>query len=117
MTSPAQELCEDFGGLPCDAAQFELSESFSDTFQPAALGHPLALVYFDPDSGDWAFHIFSAEIDQLELGPILNNKPTPEVVDKLVTGGSMIFHDPEDDFVVISGVEWTAQGLVQSPQE
>jgi len=117
MTSQAQELCESFTGLPCDEEQFELSESFTDSFNPAALGHPLALVYFDVDSGDWASHIFSGEIDQVELAVILNKPPTPEVVEKLVAGGSMIFHDPDDDFVVISGVEWDGRGLIQSEKE
>ena len=117
MTSQAQELCEDFTGLPCDDVEFELSASFSDDFEPAALGIPLVLVYLDPDTGDWAHHIFSDSINKLELGTILNGKPTQPVVNKLVEGGSMLFHDPEDDFVVVSGVEWTAQGLVQSQQE
>jgi hypothetical protein len=113
----AQEVCEDFTGLPCEAAEFELSESFTDSFQPAALGHPLALVYYDVDSGDWASHIFSSEIDQVELGVILNNPPTEETLQKLVDGGSIIFHDPQDDFVVISGVEWDGRGLTQSDKE
>jgi hypothetical protein len=117
MTSQAQEVCEDFTGLPCEEESFQLSESFTDSFQPAALGHPLALVYFDADSGDWASHIFSPDIDQVELGVILNNPPTPETLQKLVAGGSLIFHDPQDDFVVISGVEWDGRGLIQSEKE
>ena len=117
MAGTAQELCEDFSGLPCEAVDFQLSESFTDEFKPAGLGQPLALVYLDPSTGDWAHHIFSNEIDQLDLAVILNNKPTPEVVEKLIRGGSVILHDPEDDFVVISGVEWDGSGLMQSDEE
>jgi len=119
MSAAGVELCEDFQGVPCEVAEFQLSESFSEDFSPIQAGIPAVLIYIDDESGDLRWHIFSNELDSEEVIGALNNPnpPTDAFVQKLERGGSLILHDPNDDLVVLSGVQLTARGLEQTNQE
>jgi hypothetical protein len=119
MTAAGVELCEDFQGVPCEVAEFQLSESFSEEFSPIQAGVPAVLIYIDDESGDLRWHIFSDEVTSEEVIGVLNTPtpPTEEFVQKLERGGSLILHDPSDDLVILSGVQLTARGLEQTNQE
>jgi len=114
--SLSQETCEDFSGLPCMQDEVVITEVFSEAWDPVQFGQPVVLVYIDPETQDWAWHVFSDALDPNDLDDVLNNPPTNQVVQQLAQGGSSLLGDPEDDFIVISGAQFTGRGIVQKTE-
>lgn len=111
MSTRSEEVCEEINDQ-CEPIDIELSSALSKTWTPVVVGKPIALFYMN-DENFLDVHLFgfpglNADDVLVELSKA---EPSSEVVDQLAQTKSLVLHDPDDDFAVISNLEFSDLGL------
>jgi len=111
MNARAEEVCEEING-ECEPIDIELSTALSKTWTPVVVGKPIAIFYMN-DLNFLDVHLFGfpgQDADEVLL-ELSKEEPSSEVVDQLAQTKSLVLHDPDDNFAVISNLEFSDLGL------